>query len=969
MDIKNKNTDFNTKTKGTSPISSFTSFLKNTQRKISSWKYSYLFFAFFIPVFIMYIVYVAMEIHPFGDNSVLVLDLNGQYVYFFEALRNFVRGDASLLYSFSRALGGEFMGIYAYYLASPFSYIVALFPTERMLEALLVLILLKVGLCGTTMGYYLHKNSAKLNKYIIIAFSTMYALCAYAVVYQNNIMWIDALICLPLITYGLEQLIKFRKYKLFVVSLAVGIMSNFYIGYMLCLWVIIYFFYYFFSQNDGRNNPMEEKKHFLRSLIRTGIFSAIAVAVSAVIVLTAYYALTFGKTTFSDPNWAFAENFKIIDYLTKFLPGSYDTVRPEGLPYVYGGMLMLILVPVYFMTKKISAREKIASLFVILLFSVCFISRPLDLIWHGFQRPNWLNYRYSFMLVFFMLTLAYKGFGNLRKVGEKFLLGVGAIIVIFIAVAQKLEFETYVESSKKLLSLETVWLGILATVAFVALLCMLVKFKNVFHRETVCCVIVSIVCIEIFCSSLTCVVQHDKDVVYSGYSGYNNFLKDIRPAVEELKDYDATFYRFEKTKHRKLNDNMALGIRGLSNSTSTLNASTIKFLNQMGYSSKSHWSKYLGGSPVSDSILGIKYIISEKSSEMLERYYTQISQSGSYYTYQNDNALSIAFGVNGDIDGLNFEEPIIHFDRLNMLVDTMLGRDSDDIFVSIPIEKIDTYNLNQGNSAGHIRYSMVNTGETATVKYTIIPMTDDEILIHLPTGYARECKLSVNGASKGNILGNETERIVSLGTYIPGSVLEVTLTISNKYNDLYLKSADTYFCYFDAAVFEKTFSELKSYPQFITNENCTDDTIEGTIRTTAKDQTILVTIPYDEGWNIYLDGEEVEYREVLGAVIAFDIAEAGEHTLKLAYRSDAFTYGLIISITGIITFFAVCAAEYVIKRKRKAQGLEEVKYDDILWSLEDFDEDDEEIKNTSKKEKPKKEDEPSDESENDDTTK
>ena len=49
---------------------------------------------------------------------------------------------------------------------------------------------------------------------------------------------------------------------------------------------------------------------------------------------------------------------EVLDYLTKFLPGTYDTVRPEGLPYVYAGVLMLMLIPVYFVTQKISTREK-----------------------------------------------------------------------------------------------------------------------------------------------------------------------------------------------------------------------------------------------------------------------------------------------------------------------------------------------------------------------------------------------------------------------------------------------------------------------------------------------------------------------------------------------------------------------------------------------------------------------------------
>ena len=213
--------------------------------KILKSPYLYLSLCFILPVVVMYLIYLAMQIHPFGDGSVLVLDLNGQYVYFFEALRNFVHGDASLLYSFSRALGGEFMGIYAYYIASPLSYIVALFPQERILEALLCLFLLKTGGCGLTFGYYLHKTSKKLNRISIICFSMLYALSAYCIVQQHNTMWIDCVMWLPLITLGLESLIKYKKFKMFTFFLALSVFSNFYIGYMVCIYVAVYFFYYY----------------------------------------------------------------------------------------------------------------------------------------------------------------------------------------------------------------------------------------------------------------------------------------------------------------------------------------------------------------------------------------------------------------------------------------------------------------------------------------------------------------------------------------------------------------------------------------------------------------------------------------------------------------------------------------------------------------------------------------------------
>ena len=110
------------------------------------WKeYGYLLLCMAIPSLLILLMYISRGLHPINDGSVLVLDLNGQYVWFFEALRNFAKGDASLLYSFARAMGGEFMGIYAYYLASPLSYILCLFPTDRMLEGLLVLFLLKTA--------------------------------------------------------------------------------------------------------------------------------------------------------------------------------------------------------------------------------------------------------------------------------------------------------------------------------------------------------------------------------------------------------------------------------------------------------------------------------------------------------------------------------------------------------------------------------------------------------------------------------------------------------------------------------------------------------------------------------------------------------------------------------------------------------------------------------------------------------
>ncbi len=914
------------------------------QEKIASCPSAYLAYCFLIPVAVMYLIYLAMEIHPFGSGSVLVLDLNGQYVYFFEALRNTVYGEGSFLYTFFRGLGGEFMGMYAYYLASPLSYIVALFPQERILEALLTIILLKVGLCGFSFGFYLHKNTAHPNKIITIAFSLMYALCAYAVVYQNNIMWIDALIWLPLLTYSIEQMIKNRRYKLFVISLALTVMSNYYIGYMVCIYVLLYFCYYMLSQPKEVLNPRNEKLHPLRSLIQIALFSLLALAIAAFVIFGAYYSLSFGKNVFSNPNWSFQAKFDFLDFFTKFLPGSYDTVRPEGLPFVYCGLLAVILLPIYFLSKKIPAKEKIVSVFFIAVFVLSFICSPLDLIWHGFQNPNWLNYRYSFMLCFFLLVLAYKGFGNLRENSEKFILGICAFVILFVTVCDKLEFSTYVENDSHLLKLETVWLTIFVTVAILVVLCLLIRQKHPRKRESLCGILAAVVCIEIFCSSLACVVQFDDDVAYSSYNGYNDFIQNLRPVTEQVKESDPGFYRMEKLVHRKYNDNMALGIRGLSNSTSTLNAETIQFLNRMGYTARSHLSQYKGGNPVNDSLLGVKYLIDSNTSKKLVHVYQPTFSDDRYTVYENPHALPIAYGVDDLTEKFNISRYDTYFDRLNTMVSYMLGDKSyPDIFR--PVSDYETQ-LSSGciqqKSGIQITYSKETEDSNATVIYSFTAPQSAEYYFYTPSRSPSEAELSVNGQVLGSYLGKDSNHIMSIGWFEANEEINISLELKNEKFSLY--TYYDYLWYIDAETLEKAFGSLKSNPQFlIDEERYTEDHLIGTIQTAKENQMIQTTIPYDEGWKIYVDGAPVEIFKTMDALIAFDIEQSGEHTLEMKYSPKIYSVGLKLSIGGTVLFLLICAADtafYFIRRKKHPE-------DYVLlsepWILPDFDEDAEQL--------------------------
>ena len=928
----------------------------NEKRKAFWREHRYLLLCMLLPAVLIYLIYLARQIHPFGDGCVLVLDLNGQYVWFFEALRNFVRGDAELLYSFSRALGGEFLGIFAYYVASPLSYIVALFPKDRMLEALLTLFLIKGALCGGTFGYYMHKTEKLKSKLSIVIFSTFYALSSYALVQQNNTMWIDAVMWLPLITLGIESLIKYGKFKLYTVFLALTLFSNYYIGYMICIWCLLYFFIYYFAHNeDKRNNPFGERWHFLRSLGRMALYSAVAVCMVAVVILGAYYSLNFGKTTFSDPSWEWKLNFDLLDFFYKLLPGSYDTVRPAGLPFVYCGVLTLLLIPFYFLSRRYPMRQKIFSCVLIFVLFASFALSVPDLIWHGFQRPNWLNYRYSFMFTFYLCVLACRAFSCFEEISLKAMMGTGGLIALLCVILQKHTDGEYVAPN----DFTCIYFTLIMIVAYLAVLGIL---RTSATKQVVSVALVAIVAVEVFLNGLWNINALDEDVGYSRYSYYNNFLNKTRPIVETVQESDTSFYRMEKTFFRKVNDNMALSMRGLSGSTSTLNKETVKLLNKMGYSSKSHWSKYLGGTPVNDSLLGLKYIISDN--DVYANYYEvyKTDEKNGYTAYYNPYALSLAFGVDKDVldfklgftdeapseaeteeenaipsavssikgflnqwldieemTGTVYEDDYVSpFERLNAMVTAMLGEEETvQIFVPATGYTFDEKGVTMSfYSGGEHGYKKPSAEATGIITYTVTTPVDGELFFYLPTNYPREVKLnlSVNGGEPqkwGTFNGNETTRIISLGMQKAGSVIDLEMTMVK--NDFYVLSNQECFYYIDWTVFKDAMGRLAKDQYVITDY--TESSFEGTFTASNTEELVLTTLPYDNGWHVYVDGSEVEITKAFGGLIAFEInGEAGQtHQISMVYAPRAIGVGFVISIIGVLFFVALLILDHFFR--------------------------------------------------------
>lgn len=927
--------------------------------RLSCWinRNSVMICSFMVPLLIYWLMFILRGVYPFGDGSVLVLDLNGQYVYFFEALQKAMHGDADLLYSWARSLGGEFTGIYAYYLASPLSWLVGLFSESHITEALLLIHLLKCGIAGCTMSYYLKKTQSQIKDMWIILFSTLYALSGYVIAFGHNTMWMDALMLLPLVIYGVELIINKQKALLFVVTMTLTLISTFYIGYMVCLFVLIYFFYYYASHSgDYRNNYYGERFHFLKSFGRMGIAAVLSIGMAMVILLPTYYSLTFGKTSFSGADIDYtsltsilayfdemeiATQFDSIDLLAKMLPGGYDNVRPEGMPFLYCGLLTLLMLPMFFLSKTIRVREKVGAGLILSVMFLTMQNNVTDIIWHCFQRPNWLNYRYSFMIIFLLIIFACRGAAQLEKMksGHVAAVGGGLLGLIILLQSQNLD----IKIGEIGYDFFCIWLSILLLIVYLGILGAFLKPRV---RKTASVLLCAVVCGEALLSGTIYLIGLDFDVVISTRESYVTFMDRVKPIVYQVQESDKSFYRMEKTLSRNVCDNMALNIRGVSNSTSTLNATTINFLNQMGYSAVSHWTTYKGGNPVADSLMGMKYIVYDDLNKVPGSYdlYMEDSQNA-LWAYQNPYALSLAYAANDAINDVEITDYLTPFEAMNAMITAMLGSE-EEVQVFKPI----THNLTVNSEITKKTSSRpTNQSYDRTYKYDfyenlggngssnmrfILELPEDmpagaDVYFFFESDYPRVMDwtfLSPDASDRtGQFFENENDCIQHLGALNdPDFSYCMEVSIASDSGMLYLISDQTVFWYLDEAALEDAMTRLAE-GNLVIDADYEESHMTGSIRVPKGCSTVFTTIPYDEGWNVYVDGKQVDVEMTLDALIAFDITE-GEHTVELRYFSSYHRYGVLISVFTLLLAVLLFFLDYKFYQPRlpeKRRQLEE----------------------------------------------
>ncbi len=890
------------------------SFLEKTKKWI--YKNRFYIYAFFIPVIIMALAYGLFDVYPLGnimgtklegrtnphDGSVLVLDLNGQYVYYFEALRDAIWGDKSIFYNWSRNLSGEYMGIIGYYLASPFTLIVMLLPRTMLLESLLIMQLAKLGSIGVTFSYYLQK-SKNLKPINATIFSTLFALCAYAVIQLMDPMWIDGLILLPLIMLGIEYLVD-KKYRAnYIIPLAIMFFANFYIGFMLAIFSVIYFLFYCFLGSEKENSTVKET---VFKFLRFGYCSIIAGMCAAIMILPVYYSLSLGKFEFTEPDYSVSLQFDSIDIISKLLPSSYDTVRNEGLPEIYCGTLAVLMLPLFYFNSKIKSKHKIGYSLVLAVMFFSMYVKPIDMLWHGGQVPNWLPYRYSFIMSCIILVMGAMAFEKLDGIKSNVIGGTFFGILAYLLLAEKLFKYENIEV------LNGLWFAGGCVLCFAILIS---AYRDNMTSKAIPITILVLVSGELLISSFETLKDINTDVTYSMRSGYYDYIEAGRAAVDKMEQQDDGLYRSEKITNknvlrRTVNDNMAFGLKGVTHSSSVMNAKIIKTLGRLGFSERGHYTRYDGTTPLTDSILGIKYVLDSENSGVSSMYEYQMStvtehgdnSSSQIDIYKNPDALSIGYMVDNDILNAYIDNETNPFENQNALLSAMVGEDKQ-YFKRLEFSQDPIYtNVSIEGAGDQTKYVADTSANDWTIDYFIHAQTDDVVYIYFPTSYEKKVNLWDGTWDEQNQCFNydefldfyyedENYCIKKLGNYEADTNFSIRMTVANEYT--YMK--DQFFYYFDEDLYKQDMEKLKQNQWNI--DKWSDTHIEGEV-TAMEDQVFFTSIPDEKGWTVKVDGKKAEIVDVANGFIGV-MLEPGTHKVEMSFFPAGLGLGILLAVIGI----------------------------------------------------------------------
>lgn len=807
--------------------------------------------SFLIP-FVMYmIIGIIIKLYPLSDKTILSSDLNSQFITFFNFFKNIFSTNNDFIYTFSKNLGGDMVGFSAYYLQNPFLFILFLFPHEYMPLGIYIMEAIMLSTASLSFMYYLEKIHGKGN----LLFSTCYGMMGYVTAYFMLPIYFCNIIMLPIVMVFFHKLMSeeddIKGGILYSLTLAMSIFFNYYIGYMLCIFLALYYIYY-----CGCSGKIVKFKEFI-------FYSVTGVMLSCFNLVPVVLSLRDQKDAPSEKLFDIGRTFKLSGLYRNLLPGTFSLdLSNSSMPYIYVGILPVVCVLLFFISKKFSIKEKLSTLFIIGAFLISFYIRPFNTIWHAFNDPVGFAHRFAFYFSFFILSVGYKVFLKIewKKAYIKYAIIALSFAELFINSYHSLNLEAQNAATQS------------EYMAFYDRVGPLIEdIKNI--------------------EGINSLYRIEKDIMYT--------------MVDPMAFDYAGLSHNSSCEKAKVKDFMSkMGFR---------NQGIWAFYNQ-------------GSTAFADSFLGVKYFISRfdstdkpyisvnnnedtfvyenpyalsfasfmdeekvkklsdkmesESDEYLAKAGSGVADKGNTFELQNDIA-----------ECYNTKEPVF----LEAVLSDIKVKDvnlSEAFIERVVRNKVDITYLTDDNLQGEDE-SVVNE---KYIEFNVnINESGKTLYMYFLAPKMQGARIYVNGMDWDDYFSDYRWAVERVGTFNAGDLVNIKITATG--DEL---TIDDYLLYYEDYAALKDFYENANSlgATDISLEKVTSSHIKGTIK--AKEDSMLVfTIPYEKGWHIKIDGKSVDQKKVLYVLMGFSVSE-GEHTVEMRYIPEGLAAGIIISLIGIV---------------------------------------------------------------------
>lgn len=806
-------------------------------------------------------VYYIKNIYPFGNDFIAWGDMHSQVLALYYNFYDIFLSGKSLLISFSSLTAVNTIANFTYYAMSPLTFIILLFNRADIPQAISLIVMLKMVLASITCSYFLNKVFPKLHDIYKILFGILYGLSTYSLSLYIISSWIDVVVLFPILMLGLYQLLKDNKVKLYIITLTLCILFNFYTAILSAIFVcfisLIYLLFY-------------RKDNLKKALTLLGFSTVLPILISAALLLPTYLQLSSSTRI----GFSFSDLFTV---KTGPLIDKFMFLTSSGTTFAC----------ILLMFKRLKNDKKWLKFFIIMisLVGLSLIIEPINKMWH-LGSYMYYPYRYGFITTLILITSACYYLTN-QKIESannplnKWLPIITTIICNVLIIFLTYKYYDIIQASINHLTFTRnhfsffimVGITIISTINYFIIF-ITKNSKNIFHYI---CLGVSIIVFTFTQSLLYIKIDSDEKMLHEMYTDLNYiYNKEYEDGYHFKKNQAILFENYGYVIDKPVNDFF----------TSLIDNNMYTNLQKMGYDAYAMNTSSSGSNIFIDSILAQKYIISKDKLD--ERYYHQIDEINDLGIYEINIPINKGYIV--------YNNPT--FEDNNSFVNTnkiyqALTNTNDNIFTFIS-NNWDLQNVTKQDD----NITINNKNEDASFNMNI-NITDKSLLYfeigksylnNKKTKYFESLDIYVNNELIINKYPSENyNNSIYLGTFENENVDIKIVVLNNSVGieDLRIGLLD-YKKLIDYFENNNTLVNLKNNKNNIIIDYKSD-----------LDNILFIPISYLNGMSATNNNAATEIIKIFDSFIGIRLNK-GDNNIVINYTTPGLKIGLIISIIGII---------------------------------------------------------------------